>query len=78
MAVVNSWLLYQQDAVKLKISKSKQMGLSEFKTQIGFSLMKSGKKFFLKEDGCLLAQWKLNIRKEPEMLLHQFPKKIFT
>ena len=48
MAVVNSWLLYQRDAVKLKISKSKQMGLSEFKTQIAFSLMKSGKEIFKK------------------------------
>ena len=43
MAVVNTWLLYRLDAVKLKISESKQMGLSEFKTQIAFSLMKSGK-----------------------------------
>ena len=48
MAIVNSWLLYRRDAVKLKISKSKQMGLSEFKTQIAFLLIKSGKEIFEK------------------------------
>ena len=43
MTVVNAWMLYRRDAQDLGISVSKQSGLSAFKLNVAFSLMKAGK-----------------------------------
>ena len=43
MALVNSWLLYRNDAASLSLPKKEILGLSEFKLHVAVSLTKTGK-----------------------------------
>ena len=43
MAVVNAWLLYRRDASHMNLRRKDILALAEFKIQIAFGLIKSGK-----------------------------------
>ena len=57
MTVVNAWMLYRRDAQDLGIPVSKQSGLSAFKLNVAFSLMKAGKDVTKKEEDHHLLKW---------------------